>query len=211
MPILKPVLLTLMVVVGTCRSQVPTAAELFPDVPSMAALQKVFPGISVGELLDIRKPVEAPYLGLREVVNGDTVQYQVDNPTSRQSPIEDVLFGHSTVNRAAIVFGINSWEPTNPPSSAERKWTNRVMALRSRMSEEVQCFTTRRAGFTRTALAHRDSVWFGVQLIEKQTRPSVGGDVTFPAIVVTFVATKLDPYAPARFARTPIACPQPSP
>ena len=200
-----------MVVVGTCRSQVPTAAMLFPDVPSMTTLHGVFPGITIGELLRLRKAVEAPYLGLREVVNGDTIQYHVDNTTSHQSPIEDALFGRSALNRAGTVFGINSWEPTDSPDTAERKWTNRVIALQARVNREVQCFTTRRAGVTRTALAHRDSVWLGVQLIEKQTRPSFGGEVTFPAIVVTFVATKLDPYAPVRFARTPIACPEHGP
>jgi hypothetical protein len=207
MQILRPIFLAL-VVVGTCRGQVPTVSVLFPDVPSLAALKGVYPGISVGELLDLRKPVEAPYLGLREVVDGDTVQYHVDKPTSRQSAVEDAIFGLSRLNRGAVVHGINSWEPTATPEKAEREWTKRVVGLQRRTRSAVQCFTTKRAGVTRTALAHEGNVWMGVQLIEKNTRRSYGGDITFPAVVITFVSTKIDAYAPTQFARDTIACSQ---
>lgn len=208
MQIFKPGFLTLITVAGTCSAQVPAVAILFPDVPSLATLEGVVPGMSVAQLLELRKPSEAPYLGLREVINGDTVEYRVDHPTGRQSVAEDALFGPSTLNRKAIVYGINSWERSASPDTAERIWKTRLIALEGRTDGRVQCFATKRAGVSRTALARSGNVWLGVQLIERRTMRSLGGDVVSPAIVISFASTQLDPYVPPQFPRETMTCPQ---
>jgi hypothetical protein len=192
---------------GTCRGQVPEVAGLFPDVPPMAALRGVFPGMRVEQLLQIRKAVLAPYIGMHEVVNGDTVEYRVDRPTSIQSEIENSLLGPSKLDPDATVYAIDVWDPTESPNEAEQKWTYHTIALQAR-TNGMQCFVTKRAGVSRTALAQYGRLWLGVQLIEKRLLRSFGGDVrTVPPIVITFVSTKLEPYVPAEFPREATTCP----
>jgi hypothetical protein len=202
----RPPFVALMLALGICRGQVPTVATLFPDVPSLTALKEVFPGITVGQLLALRNPTQANYVGLREVLAGDTVEYRVENPTSRQSVLEDALFGRSRLSPTAIIYAINSWEPTDP-SAAEQKWMGRAIALQARTHGEVECFTTKRAGITRTALSRQDNLWLGVQLIEERKMRSLGEERVIPPIVITFASTKLDSYVPSQFSREPITCP----
>lgn len=195
----------------TCgtRQDLVDLPNLFPDVPALAALTGVHPGMSVGNLRGLRKTaVPAPYIGLMELVNGDTIKYRMVSPPYRQSPREDVFFGRSRLLSASSIEGIDLWEPTTPMDSATRVWRDRAIRMRNRDPRTVDCFTIGRAGTTRVALGQRNGVWFGVALIEERQERDARGPITLPAIVDTFVTSELELYVPSRFKRQSMPCPE---
>lgn len=185
--------------------------HLFPETQALKALTGVYPGISVDRLRKLRPAAsEAPYIGLKEVLAGDTVRYRVTTPTVRQSSTETNIFGISKLLGGDHVEGIDLWQPIGSADSALRSWRKTALLLRARLGngQSLQCFTiTRISGVTRFAIASADSISFGVALIEESHQPTVGGVITIPAIVDTFVTSRLDSYAPTRFARVSIPCP----
>lgn len=195
---------------GTCgtRANPVDVPQLFPDVPQLAALNGVRPGMSVGELRALRKgAVSAPYVGLMETVDRDTIRYRMVSPPLRQSPTEDIVLGSSRLLDASSIDGIDLSQPTASMDSATRAWRERVVRMRGRDQRTADCFTISRASITRFALAHRGEVWFGVALIEERHERDARGPITFPAVLNTFVTSRLELYVPNEFTREPLSCP----
>jgi hypothetical protein len=195
---------------GTCGTNTNDVdvAQLFPDVPQLAALTGVRPGMSVSELRGRRKAaVSAPYIGMMETLNGDTIKYRMVSPPARQSPSEDVLFGVSRLLGTDSIDGIGLWEHVTPMDSAARVWTDRAMRMHSRDPHNVDCFSISRSGTTRVAVAQYNGTWFGVALIEERHERDFRGPITLPAALETFVTSRLELYVPKQFKRQPLSCP----
>jgi hypothetical protein len=192
---------------AVCQAATPNLSVLFPDVPAFAPLTEVRVGMSIRSLLFARKPAPALYLGYREVVGRDTVEYRIDHPLRGQTADEASIFGREMIHENEPLIAVNTWERTPDVDSADTKWTNRVIALARRAPAALACFTIPRAGSTRTAIVKQGGVWLGVQLVNQRVMHDVRGNWVSPPVVITFAASRLDPYVPDRFVRTPIECP----
>lgn len=183
-------------------------AKLFPDVPALAALRGVHPGMTAGELRSLRKSATpAPYIGLTETLNGDTIKYRMASPPARQSASEEVVLGAIQLLDGDSIDGIDLWQPASGPDSATQVWSGRATQMLRRNQGALDCFTIMRAGKTRFALSQREGVWFGVALIEEHQERDIRGPITFPAIVDTFVSSRLELYVPRNVVREQFPCP----
>jgi hypothetical protein len=178
---------------------------------SVAALRKLRPRAEV-----------APYVGLSEPLNGDTIWYRIPDPPIRKSGTEGMfarVFGgfdsqtiealhlHHSIGKSAGQK-LDSTDLTALADSAERLWSDRARSLRKRFGG-MECFAMKRRGFVKMALAKSGEIWLGAALIQSRTYPIRDGEVFFPPALHTFVTSRLEYYAPSTMTRDALICPGP--
>lgn len=185
------------------RGEAPTVAQLVPEDPILADLQEVRLRMTGQELMTARPGlVAAPYIGLREQIGTDTINYLIRGDPDRTLTDDALMPGERMLDPSGTLMAVDFWRY----GSASR-------GLNVLLKEAVgwpgtpRCFRYSHGPASVVAVV-RDNK--GATLGRLRYGPhsyvSRSGRLEVPPIVRTFVAVSEIDVIPSELPRTAIDC-----
>lgn len=161
--------------------------DLLPSDTTLAALGRVRIGMTKRELKQARPGVEpAPYVGLREVVRGDTIKY-IFRPSDDRLSDESLMPIGAVPEEDAQLMGVDLWHyvPAHEGHGIQRV----VEFARSPDAPAASCFRyVHGPASVAGATVVKSGLTIGKLAYSRQTYESVYGRVVAPPLIRTFVA-----------------------